>query len=274
MHRKLIKFIGYDIRNGLLRKWPVFLATAVACLIAIEQADISIKEDAAGIDYIFGIFSGIPRFYISPEALFIIPFLWFVFMLIPAFLIGYYAVDDLNAYGLQLIVKSRSKLSWWISKSIWCLLSVVAYFAVIFAVIGGYALLTGRPLIGDSGNWCEYAGVYTPVDIGELILHGIATPALTIFALCMLQMLLSLIFGALAAYVIIIAYNILSAYITSPIFISNYSMLLRDKAYVYDGLNYSQGMIIEVVIIVVTFVTGMVIMKKTSLFKYSGNIVQ
>lgn len=274
MHSRLIKFIGYDIRNGLLRKWTVFLVTAIASLIAIEQTDITIKEGATGTDYILGIFSGMSRFYISPDAVFNIPFLWFVFMIIPAFLIGDYAVGDLNAYGIQLIVKSRSKLSWWISKTIWCLISVITYFIVIFAVIGGYALATGRPLVGDSRNWCEYAGVYTSVDIGELVLHGIVVPALTIFTLCMMQMLFSLIFGALTAYVIIIVYDILAAYITYPVFIGNYSMLLRDRAYVYDGLDYSQGMIIELTLLVLTFITGMFIMKKTALFKYSRNMVE
>lgn len=140
-------------------------------------------------------------------------------------MIGYYAVDDLNAYGIQLIIKSRSKISWWISKTIWCMLSVTLYFVVLFAAFAVFALASGKGLMGDSRNWCNYAGVYREVEINELVIHGILIPALTIFALCMLQMLISILFGALPAYIGVISYNILSAYITHPLFIGNYTIL-------------------------------------------------
>ena len=84
-------------------------------------------------------------------------------------------------------------------------------------------------------------------------------------------MVLSLCFGSLVAYVIVITYNILSAYITYPIFIGNYAMLLRNDAYVTDGLDFKLGMIIEIFVILVAFIAGVVIMKKTALFKYSKN---
>lgn len=272
MSRKLSKFIIYDIKNGLLKKWSVFLVTILASVIAIENVSWDLRRGWSGLDIIFNIFSGMPRFYIAPDTIFNIPFLWFVFMIIPSFLIGCYAVDDLNAYGIQMIVKSRSKLSWWISKTIWCLLSVVSYFVVIIAVMGIYSGINNIPFADGGKRWCEFIGIYKAVPIKQLVLHGIAVPALTIFTLCMVQMLLSIIFGSLTAYVVIIVYDILSAYITYPVFIGNYSMLLRDSEYVSDGIDIRVGIVIELVLIVASFVAGIIVMKKTALFKYSKNI--
>lgn len=261
MSRGLRSFVVYDIKNGLLKQWKVYIVTVIACIISICQTNPVLRADATGIDYIFNIFSGILRVYISPDMLFNIPFLWFVFMIIPSFLIGSYAVDDLNAYGIQMIVRSRSKLSWWISKTIWCVFSILLYFATIIVTMSVYSAAKNISFFGDTLNWCEFAGVYRYVSERELILHGIAMPAMTILTLCMLQMLLSLFFGSIAAYMIIIVYNILSAYITNPIFIGNFSMLLRDNAYVYDGLSIKVGVIIEVLMLISAFIVGIIVMK-------------
>jgi len=271
MSKKLIKFIRYDMKNGLLRKWAVYLFTVVAVLVATQSIYIVYRDKGASIDYIFGIFVGLPKYYISPETAFNVPFIWFVFMIIPAFLIGDYAVSDLNAYGIQLIVKSRSKISWWISKTIWCITSVVVYFAIIILVLGIYGHLEGKAFSEGTDTWCYIVGMYEELEMSTLVIHGIIGPFITILAMCMLQMVLSLYFGSLIAYVIVIAYDILSAYITYPIFIGNYAMLFRNDMYVADGLDFRFGMIIEALVIVASFVAGVIIMKKTALFKYSKN---
>ncbi len=269
MNKKLIKFIGYDMKNGLLRKWMVYFVAVVAGIIATEQVFVVIRDNGAAIDYIFGIFAGMSRIYIAPDTQFNIPFLWFVFMIIPAFLIGDYAVNDLNAYGIHLIVKSRSKVSWWISKTIWCTISVVLYFVVIFIVIGIYAHINGKTFVGGTDTWCKYANIYEGIDMNMLIAHGVIGPFFTILSLCMLQMVLSLLFGSLVAYVIVITYIVLSAYITHPVFIGNYAMLFRNNAYTTDGLDFKLGMVIEALLIIVSFTTGILIMKNMALFKYS-----
>ena len=271
MSKKMIKFISYDLKNGLLHKVSVYLFTIVASVIATTQVFVLIRDRGAAIDYIFDIFAGMSRFYIAPDTQFNIPFLWFVFMIIPSFLIGDYAISDLNAYGIHMIVKSRSKVLWWISKTIWCFVSVVVYFVMIFFTIGIYAYITERPLVNGTETWGEYVGVYSEIEMGTLVMHGVMGPFLTILSLCMLQMVLSLVVGSLVSYVTIISYIILSAYITSPVFIGNYAMLFRNRAYMSDGLDFNIGVCIEVFVIILSFVAGLFILKMTPLFKYSNN---
>ena len=269
MMKNLIRFIGYDIKNGILQKWKVYLFTIIVTIVATEHAFFLIKEKGSALDYLFDIFIGNPRFYISPDATFNVPFIWFIFMIIPAFLIGNYAVNDLNAYGVHLIIKSKSKVSWWLSKTIWCISSVIIYFIIIIATLTVYAYANGRDFYGGTKVWAEYMGIYEEISGEKLILHGVLGPMLTVLSLCMLQMVLSLLVGALNAYVIIISYNVLSAYITHPIFIGNFAMFLRNKDYVSDGLNFNQGLIIQSFMIVICLLTGLMFVKRMEMFRYT-----
>ena len=136
---KTLRLLARDMKGGMLKRWyllaiPVIFATAKAgelhhLINQMAQIDILYTEGSAA-DYVMYVMQGTPVFNFDPKEYFSIPIYWFAFQMGLAYLLAYYSYDDFTENGRVLLIASGSRKSWWTGKFIYCVLSVVLYFAV------------------------------------------------------------------------------------------------------------------------------------------------
>ena len=131
------KMVRYDLKNGLWKeKKKYFFFMALALIICVDfrlrwnQID-SLNVPSYG-DFLMYIFAGMKEFGNSPMEQFRYPEIWILVMLLISYQILYYPYQDLMGMGKQVLVNSKSRVLWWISKCIWLVCSVLIYFGIFW----------------------------------------------------------------------------------------------------------------------------------------------
>ena len=88
-------------------------------------------------DCFFYLFRGMKPFDPLARQPFEVPLQYMIFGIIPVFIVGNYAVQDIHGFGKLKLVLSQSRLSWWMGKCLWNFVSVAIY---IFSIIIGILL--------------------------------------------------------------------------------------------------------------------------------------
>ena len=233
-----LKLLRYDIRNGLVR-WRYL---TVPVLFAVPCFYYWIQMQNAGcvgtwMDYLVGCFKGIfPVMYIED---FEFPILWFLVMAGCLFLNLDYPLNDLTDAGQQVIVRCRNKKGWFLSKCLWNLLSTALYIILGSLTALAFAIFSGGRASGHIT--CEVLqkalGIFcvTAPTVGQSLLVTVCLPYLTLAALNMLQMTLSLVMKPILSFLICICLLVASLFYSSPYFIGNGAMAAR-SGILMDGL--------------------------------------
>lgn len=233
-----LKLLRYDIRGGLLR-WRYLSIPAlfwVPCFynwIQIQNAGCV----GTWMDYLMGCFKGtVP---VMSMADFEFPILWFLIMASCLFLNLDYPLNDLTDAGQQVIIRCVNKKGWFLSKCVWNLLSTTLYIllgaatALVFAVVsGGGVDLNSTPevLLKALGIFC-----IEPLGVGQTVMVVVIMPYLTLAALNMLQMALSLAVKPILSFLVCVCLLVISLFYASPYFIGNGAMAAR-SGIVMEGL--------------------------------------
>ncbi|MCD7752733.1 MAG: hypothetical protein LUI10_13530 [Lachnospiraceae bacterium] len=248
----------YDFRVGIWRDFYKCAVIAGSTLFAC--VDFYLKTSTAGeavvlSDYIFHLFRGMKP-YIQGESDFEIPILWFTVNLYLAYLIGKYPREDLSRSGVNVLLKSKSRAKWWLSKCVWCVASVAIYYAVIYFVIVAFCVwmktdLTLRVRVSGDSVLLLYSG---REDIPYPLLFLL--PVVCSAAISLLQMVLmfltDVVYGFLAVAVLLLA----SAYLYAPFLIGNLSMLERCEYFQYDGFGLKSAYLICIALAVISVLAG------------------
>lgn len=145
-----------------------------------------------------------------------------------------YARNDLTCGGIQVITRTNNKSTWWLSKCVWDIITVLLYFAVEMAV---WLLLAS--ISGESGftslNHTLFEGFFneSPPDRNALAREYLFVLCFLPMAVCisisLLQMTLTLYMKPIFAYLIIVVYYVAGIYYSSPLFLSNYALSVRSS---------------------------------------------
>lgn len=177
-----------------------------------------------------------------------------------AFMIGSYAVRDLYGYGQQIIIRSKSTIKWWLGKIVWCFVSNAAVHLIIFltmsliSVLNGYSfsMKLNRTLLAALG----YMQCQSGISEGSMIILLFVMPFMSTFALCMLQMLLSIIFSPIIALAAVMAEMTACVYSNMGIFLSNGLMLIRNNIFYVNGTNNADMLAVEFLTVVLAAIIG------------------
>ncbi len=271
--------IRYDIVNGIIHQWKKFLLIAVVYGILITQflAVCKMKHLIGQYtisDIVLYLFKGmswitddkseitIPTAYILPNVLI-------------AFAIGNYPFKDINGYGGMVLMRAKKKLVWWISKCIWAVITSVVTYAILTAEVVAFALAGGKISWQVNKDICYKVSGYDKifikdnVNLTKLAVYILIVGLLTTIAICLVQICVSQIMGAIIGYIAVVVILIMGVFLRSFLFIGNGFMALRNIMYTPEGGSFKLTVIADIVLIVVSVIAGYVSFRRMDILKKS-----
>lgn len=228
------KLICHDLRCGLLR--PGYLLAPLVTLFPgylYRSLCRYMGERGSWLDFLAFLFKGQSEGLLAP-----LPIEWllaagFCLPLNLGFFLG-----DLSLSGQQIMVRSGSRARWFLSKCLWNLASCFLYFCIlgVCAVLmagGNAALRTDPDLLGLLLNTAP-----SPVLSSlQSVAGGLILPCLTVAALSLLEMTLSMAVKPIPALILCVGLMVLSIRGNSGWILGTGAMTLRNQWVVPNGVS-------------------------------------
>lgn len=267
----MFDLIKYDLRIGIKdRIHNIALPIAFFCLASIfakglnlgERLTIMLRGDYAQFEAESG---GIPTY-------------WMLIHIGCLLFSVEYPIRDLNLYGQQIVVRTQSKYKWWLSKCVWCFVNTFIYYLV--GIITEAAICIGfndkltfelRTIAIRGSLEISVNNIGDKVSALQAVIVIVIIPLLTMYALSLIQMIIGVISNHIIALIGGMAVIAVSLYFQSPILIGNYSMLQRSSIFNRTGLDWSTGIIVMVIEIVIIICIGMEIFNRLDILEPKKN---
>lgn len=220
--QKLANCISYDIKEGIVRFIPLYALTGVFVLAFGWDARMHLAEGVPApsvLDLAVYMFQGMDEYvYVKGGPPFDIPISFLTLSFCFALFACYYAHREWKLRGTVYIPRYESKMYFWISKCIWCILQMILLYLMIFVILWGIAAaggnisvllsretlacLKGLPLSENSMDYIKYIfglGLFTAIVLNQI------------------QLTAQMIFSPVIGYILVIAVITSSAYFTGSI---------------------------------------------------------
>lgn len=266
-----IKFARFDIEHGVLMRWRQLLLTVLFSFLAgllhllslrvyeLVHPDYLELRPLMG-DFLLTIFGGCSANAIQETGVnFQVPFLWLAYVCWMLFLVLRYPLEELNGMGKHQLILSGQRSAWWFSKCIWVGAETTASFLAVClgACLAGVPVRAKCSLGVNSYLFAELSLSQTGLNPPPWNLFGLLAANLCVLiALGMAQMLLSLYLKPMYAYLIVVAYLLLSTYFDHPLFLGNYLMAARSSCLLQTGYDYVTGCLVGLWLAVVIAILG------------------
>ncbi len=275
------KCLKYDLKCGLLKEYKKYIVAIGLFIIIgfdffIKMSDIEITVP----DYFFYLFFGMEEYIPSPGNKFRFPALWVAVILYVSYITLYYPYKDLNGYGKNILLNTQSKKTWYLSKCMWVTVSTIIYFLIGFVVLSFFAIISGAeitsdvsskvvikfiPFITTEQNLFYNDAMYYKVTILHFILPVVVCVMNNLF-----QLFLSLFIKPFFSFIFTVSYTIASAYYLENFMLGNYAMIARSNIFIDNGVNFTDGLIISLVVILVVIISGTVLFSKQDILNKEG----
>ena len=246
---KLTKLLGRDVRLGTVRNIHKFLIVIALAAFICDNTYTSyieffgkygiIRSNGTFMDYLMKLNPGIEIYHFSPKEEFKIPVFWFTMQITVHYIIGYYPEEDFRLYGKTVIPASGSSGLWWISKCIWCTLTVTLYYVIMTATAFAVSLYRSASVKGSFTKALMsrlYGGIMNYITIRDALLIVVIVPFATTLSLCLFQLFLGFVITPVVSYIIICIFYVLSVYYHSWWFSGGFTMWIRSSY-----INISEG---------------------------------
>lgn len=270
--------IRYDLYKGTLEEWKKY---AVAVLIFVFICFIfqvrvgkiltaEIRSDIGFTDYLLFTFRGMNIF--SGNAIELQDKLpqWFLINIYLSIIIGYFPLRDLNQSGIQVLIRTKNRVQWWLCKCLWVIGNVFIYYSIAVIVILFLSIFTGGLHLTPSA---EISLILSDLHIEsftsvQIIIVGLILPFLASVTLSLLQLIFSLYISSIVSNMIIIILLALTPFYCSSIIIGNYLMILRSSVTIgSNGVSAATGVIICLLLSIVIITLGSYKIRKIDILK-------
>lgn len=263
-----IKFLKRDIRLGIIRRSYIFLIVIIYSFVMVQQCSSAINaikesslmwSDGTVMDYFLFAVRGMAYYRFDPVKSFQLPILWFIFQMGISYFIAYYPEKDFRENGINVLVAGRKRSSWWLSKVLWCIISVLAYYLAAFISCAVFALIKGAGLSFDvTYDYMQVQFGYNSnfVSQRDFFIISVVIPIVVTIGICLVQLLLSFIVSPVTSFAMTCMVYILSAYYTVWFLPGSFTMWLRSSYYDEKGLNPLSGLIIAAFMITAACLIG------------------
>ncbi len=263
-----LKYLYRDIKYGIIKRLYTLIPIIIVVIFMFIKWDMyldylskqgCIIKERNLLDSVFFLFEGMAVYRFDPRSFFNPPMLWLVFNIIILYFTAYYPQRDFGCYGKTVFVAGKSRKLWWISKMLWCAVSVVicylaAYLGlVIGTIIKGYKMSFATNTdfqVLQYGNGIRY------LSSSDVVIVVIILPVVVSIVLCELQMILSFVLTPVISFAVMISFFVVSAFYTVWWLLPNYTMWRRSAYYDYKGLLPSDGFLLSGYILLAVFIVG------------------
>ncbi len=236
---KLLRFVNYDICEGIIRFWKKYFLVIILGIIVctlLEQETASFLEmwgkKWSPLEYgVYEFWGRYPyQFNVDNKESFVVPFSWIIEYLLLAYCIGGYISEDMRGFGANLIVKSKSRILWWGSKCIWCILVNVLFFLLLWCTSIGYAwIISGNAQfdMDQSLMALYYGNVVASTSVREFMILAMIFPLLVGLIQSLFQMILSFYVNSATVMTLLSVMLVFTSYYANPLLVHGYAMITR-----------------------------------------------
>lgn len=240
------KFIKHDLKEGLIRYRAryilLILVCVITCIILDRSSEYFIKlygQNWSLLEFGINNFYGRMPFHYSADSgdTFAVPFGWILQYLVLSYCIGDYIRRDMHGFGMYMIVQSKKRSYWWISKCIWCCVVNIVYFALIWCVNISYVWIAyGEVNLEKHALLLEscYGTIFGNVSVARLLIMTALLPMLAGIVQSLFQITISIIYEGTVSMAAVTAALVIACYYGNPFLPHGYAMVVR---YFPDNIN-------------------------------------
>ena len=267
-----LKLLRHDLRCGLLR-WRYLLVPALVLLPCIVCRSEVVLTGAPGtwMDYMLYCFKGSLPLNAGSELTLALPTFWLLAMAGCLLLNLDYLLSDLTQAGQQIIFRSGKRRGWYLSKCVWNLCSCGLYLALICGSVLGFTLLFGGQASAQSTpeileiHFQEMGTEMARLTLWQGVIAAVLMPLVTLMALSMLQMALSLLVRPIVSFLVTFAILVLAVYCNLPILPGTGAMVIRSGLLLPEGISPGTGALAAGCVILLSAAAGCLRFKYTDL---------
>lgn len=270
-----LKLFVFDLKNGIATYWYRYvLIFFFFILAALASQNDSLRqglplEDLTFGDYLFGTFYGMQEYHRDSLMPFSVPALWISLFLLVFYAVLDYPYQDILGAGQRFIVQSQSRTTWWLTKCLWVIVSIVLVYIISFLALLFITFISGGAFdFSFSANVLTMKGFAKDYvfELGNLFSFLFLCFVMTV-SLGLLQLFLSLILKPAISFIFMIIILFFSAYYQFSFLPGNYLMAARSGAFFSSGLDMFGGIILAVGIGVAATLCGGMYMKRMDIIE-------
>jgi hypothetical protein len=241
-----LRLLKQDMKYQTQRKWYYFLLVIPLILLKFrELAKINVPEgttDGYGFgDYLAYLFQG-PLEYIKDIHPFELNPDFMLLHIIPAYMIAYYPIRDLQSRGKQIFIRIGRIQYWWYAKCLWTFLNISIYYLVIW--------ITAAVCAGN-----------LKIDTNTIV-YLILLPYLTSIMLSGLQITIALITAPVYGFMCTVFQLLAATYSFSKYLPGNYLMVNRMILAREGGVTFGMSALLCILVILLSFAVGCMYIRK------------
>ena len=268
------RFITNDIKRSIIHnKYRIFMCAGIILALmttfySYADSNRNIKETGMMLsffDYILYMIRGSMKVTQLNINRLEIPYVWISLCIMNAILVLDYMHSDMKGIGRSVLVYSRKKRLWWLSKCITTVVSVsmvyilIYIFAFIFSIIGKG---------GMSGVHTDIFRILYPKDTAfmpsdiinvksvKALLYVTFFPWIILVGIGLFQLALSLYVKPVLSFIIIIIIEGLSVFSNNILLFGSWFMAERCSLFVKDGHNVYIIFIMAVILGIISVIAG------------------
>lgn len=269
---KLFKLALFDLRRGIREEWIklafAFIVCIACCTLMFSQLlqynqDNGINENISisVMDFILYNLRGMKLYSPNMDGQYLLPAVWMFNQVMIALIVGYYPVRDLNGYGKNTLLRTQSRSRWLLSKLVWIVCMVIAYYIVIYSASFIFALFTGNSLSFMPGEYITK--LFYDIDLQDIYVENfvifiITMPMLTSIVASIVQVMMSYIISPFISFLAIIVVMLSSTYISNPALIGNASMVIRSRFATPVGFTAEETVLYLAIYLIAALIIGFV----------------
>lgn len=269
---KLFKLALFDLRRGIREEWIklafAFIVCIACCTLMLSQLlqynqDNGINENISisVMDFILYNLRGMKLYSPNMDGQYLLPAVWMFNQVMIALIVGYYPVRDLNGYGKNTLLRTQSRSRWLLSKLVWIVCMVIAYYIVIYSASFIFALFTGNSLSFMPGEYITR--LFYDIDLQDIYVENfvifiITMPMLTSIVASIVQVMMSYIISPFISFLAIIVVMLSSTYISNPALIGNASMVIRSRFATPVGFTAEETVLYLAIYLIAALIIGFV----------------
>lgn len=132
---KFGRMLKYDLRYGTVRRFgyyllPLLLGVADAVRQVLNY--YKVRNPGTLLDHWLIMTAGTKPYQPNTMHSYRFPTIWLIMQAFMLLVVNGYTSGDLEEHGSVMIVKSRSRAGWWLSKCVWCMFSTLLAYVIYY----------------------------------------------------------------------------------------------------------------------------------------------